>query len=285
MNNNNDKRLNLMADVYLILFLTAMAAVAVLFGFMPHYVLLNTVYLGIAILSILITYFFGIIPGLIENLIFIFAQAIVMLYLNQTTNHVPLGLALWLLVPSLLSFIFYGMTTKQQQLQKRNEALRTTLAEQGAFDADTSLRTTVAFLEDAKVFIENNKRFDLPVAMVVFRIRYYNELRRMMTDVQLRELLKNTSKIITSTTRDNDVAYYLDNTTPTWGIILHTDEPGAHIAADRIKNAFSQQLPQSGQLQNMNITLITGISGWDSETMTEPYDLVNKALKETEYDV
>lgn len=282
---NDDKRINVLSDVYLLIFLTAMAALTILFGLMPHYLLINSLYLGLTIFSILITYFFGIIPGLVENLLFIFVQAIVMIYMNTVADHIPLGLAFWILVPSILSFIFYGLSTKQRQLQKRNEELRTTLAEQGAFDSETDLRTTVAFLQDARVFIENNKRFQLPVAMAVFRIRYYNELKRMMTDTQLKELLKNTSKIITNTTRDNDVAYYLDNSIPTWGVILYTDEAGARIAAERVKTNFTDQIPRSGQLKNMNINLLAGVAQWDKDTMNEAYDLVNKALKETEYDV
>ncbi|WP_285183769.1 hypothetical protein, partial [Mycobacterium tuberculosis] len=79
------------------------------------------------------------------------------------------------------------------------------IMKRGAFDEQTNLRTTVAYTQDAQVFIETNRRFQLPVTTVIIRVRYYNEIRRMMSEQQYRDLLRLVSDTITSATRDNDI--------------------------------------------------------------------------------
>ncbi|MFK5220020.1 GGDEF domain-containing protein, partial [Lactococcus cremoris] len=70
-------------------------------------------------------YFFGVVTGLMANLLFIFAQAIVMIYINSTHHAViPMMMIFWLIMPLLLSATFYGMTRQLIQLQAANAKLR-----------------------------------------------------------------------------------------------------------------------------------------------------------------
>ena len=107
----------------------------------------------------------------------------------------------------------------------------------------------------------------------------------MLSDQQLNRLLTETSKIIIDTTRDNDVAYYLQQVVPTWGLILYTDRGGATIAANRIKQNFNNSLSLSTELSTLNISLNVGISEWNRENMNSPHDLIDQAIKDSEYDV
>lgn len=281
----DDQRVSLGADIYLLLFLAVFSITAVLMTLTQN-VLLNAVYLGLTVILILLTYFFGLFVGLCANLLFIFGQALVMIYLN-TIQHssIPLLMFFWLLMPLLLSVTFYGMTLNQIKLQKSNAKLRADIMERGAFDEETHLRTTVAYIQDAHVFIETNKRFQLPVSTVIIRIRYYNEIRKMMSNQQYRELLKLVSETITTTTRNNDIVYLLEQDNPTWAILLYSDQSGAKIAAARIKALFEKNLQDSVNLRNLEILMVVGIASWDSEKMQTPYEFMNAGIKETEYDV
>ncbi|RRK11775.1 GGDEF domain-containing protein [Lactiplantibacillus garii] len=282
---NDDQRTSIFADVYLLLFLGLFSVTAVLMALTPN-LTLNTIYLGVTIILILMTYFFGAVAGLTANLAFTFIQAVVMIYIN-TTHHanIPMIMVFWLIMPLLLSATFYGMTRRQTALQSSNAKLRADIMKRGAFDEQTSLRTTVAYIQDARVFIETNRRFQLPVTTVIIRIRYYNEIRRMMSEQQYRDLLRLTSDTITAATRDNDITYSLNQENPTWAILLFSDTPGAQIAADRIKTSFDKNLKQSVSLNSLEILLVVGIAGWDPDKMKSPYDFMNKGIKETEYDV
>lgn len=274
-----------MADIYLLLFLALFSVTAILMTLTAN-LTLNTIYLGLTLVMILMTYFFGAITGLTANLIFIFLQAIVMIYIN-TTHHatIPMIMIFWLVMPLLLSATFYGMTRHLTQLQVANAKLRGDIMKRGAFDERTDLRTTVAYIQDAQVFIETNRRFQLPVTTVIIRIRYFNEIKRMMNEQQFSDLLRLTSDTIASTTRDNDITYSLDQDNPTWAVLLFSDTPGAQIAANRLKSAFDKRLKESVSLNSLEILLVVGIASWDADKMKSPYDLMNTGIKETEYDV
>ncbi|WP_268912470.1 GGDEF domain-containing protein [Lentilactobacillus sp. SPB1-3] len=282
---NDDARNNLLSDIYLLAFLALMGLTALLMSFTGN-VILNTIYMALTILSIIITYFYGIYAGFVENLVFIFLQVIAMFYIHGVNpEHLPISLVFWLIMPMLLSGCVYQMTTKQREIQSSNNNLRKAIAEQGAFDTETNLRTTIAYVQDANVFIETNRRFNLPVSTIIIRIRYYEELKRMMSVEQQRFLLEITSNVITRSTRENDVTYYLNNELPTWGILVYTDSDGAKIAAERIKENFQKNLATNEQLNGLNISLAIGISMWNADEMNSPYDLIDGGVKEIEYDV
>lgn len=282
---NDDQRTAVMADIYLLLFLGLFSATAVLMTLTAN-LTLNTIYLGLTLIMILMTYFFGAVTGLTANLIFIFIQAVVMIYINSIHHAtIPLIMIFWLIMPLLLSATFYGMTRQLTKLQAANAKLRGDIMKRGAFDERTDLRTTVAYIQDAQVFIETNRRFQLPVTTVIIRIRYFNEIKRMMNEQQFTDLLRLTSDTISATTRDNDITYSLDQDNPTWAILLFSDTPGAQIAANRIKVAFEKNLAKSVSLNSLEVLLVVGISAWDPDKMKSPYDFMNNGIKATEYDV
>ncbi|GBG95317.1 diguanylate cyclase [Ligilactobacillus salitolerans] len=279
------KNLSLQTDVWLLVFMALFAATAILMTMSAH-LLVNTVFIGILAALLLLTYFYGIVAGLIGNFAFIFVQAVLMIYYN-TQAHVslPLELSFWLFLPLLLCVALYFFTQDVCALQEQNRELKTSLVEHGAFDSQTNLRTTNAYLQDAQVAIENNYRFDLPVTLMVFRIRYYEEIRRLLSDQRLEKLLLQLSQTVDGATRTNDLAYFLDDQVPTWGVLLYTDKAGAQIAGERVKQKLDESLSSAAENKQLNITLTMGVVSWDEQEMKEPYDLVRGALKEMEYDV
>lgn len=276
-----------LTDLYLIFFLFWVSALA--FGMAAtrtDYLLINTLFLGITVCLILFTYFWGLITGLLVNLAFIFAQVVIVLYATQVDQAVvPWVLAYWLFVLLLLSLSFYGATDHTRKLQAQNARLQSDLVERGAFDEDTNLRTMVSYIEDTAVFTETNRRFDLPVTIMIVRIRYFQEMRSMVSDAQLRELLKLVSQTIKQAMRTNDITYLIDRSNPTWSVLLFTDADGASIAAGRIKTNFTKALAGNDVLANLDVRLVVGVASWDPDKMKTPYDLMNAGIKETEYDV
>ncbi|KRL56982.1 GGDEF domain-containing protein [Furfurilactobacillus rossiae] len=285
-NNHQTNNASLMADACLLAFLGLIAITAVFFGATPSSLLLNTLYLGISVALVMTTYFFSLTTGLTLNLVFMFIQGLVMIYLNVVQHHtVNLALVFWLFMPLLLSLSFYGMTAMQRQLQQKNQQLTTDMVERGAFDAQTNLRTTVSYIEDANVYLETHTRFKIPVTTIIIRVRYYSELERMMGDEQMDALIRLVSDTIVQSTRDNDIGYILDTVTPTWGTLMFTDAAGARIAAQRIRDNFTKAANGAKALEMMELSLVIGVAEFDDNTMHNPYDMMNAGIKETEYDV
>lgn len=282
---NKDKKDSLFADIGLLMFLALFGATAILMSLSGN-ILANTIYLLCTMSILMMTYFFGILPSLISNITFIAIQAVWMIYqyLDKSTT-IPWQLSFWMIIPIFLSLALYTMTKNQIELQTSNGELRTALIERGAFDEQTNLRTTVAYIEDIAVFTETNRRFDIPVTTAIIKIRYFNDLKRMMSPNQMKLLLKLTTDAIKEKTRTNDITYLLNNDDPTWAILLYTDAKGAGIATSRIKDGFEKKVKSSDSLSNMAISMVVGIASWDSSTMKTPYDLMNAGIHETQYDV
>lgn len=284
MRNKNSKE-HLYGDVGLLAFLLMLAITAVLMVLSQN-IVVNIVYLIITMGILIITYFMGIIPSLLANMVFIAFQTVVMLYEYFGLNReVQWTLIFWLVIPMLASVALYSMTRSQIALQKANNELYAELVEKGAFDQQTNLRTTVAYVEDAGVFIETSRRFDIPVTTLIIKIRYFNDLRRMMSERQLQLLLKVTSEVIKGSTRGNDITYLLDNNDPTWAVLLYSNAAGGRIVAQRTKDIFEKSIKKSSELADLAISMVIGVSEWDAEEMDNPYDLMNDGIKETQYDV
>lgn len=282
---NNDQRDSIFQDVALLVFLLLFSAVAVLMTISGHS-LVNVVSLFCTVVLLILTYFLGLIPSLLANMVFIAGQVIWTIY-QYGNNHgvITWSLLFWLVMPILLSLSLYAMTQTQVALQQANGDLRAALVERGAFDQQTNLRTTVAYVEDASVFIETNERFKLPVSTVIIKIRYFDDMKRMMSENQLNVLLQLASETIKDITRDNDITYLVDNEDPTWAILLFSDEEGANIAADRIRAGFAKALAGETRLSSLAISMVVGIATWNPEEMNNPYDLMNAGIRETQYDV
>ncbi|MDO7801948.1 GGDEF domain-containing protein [Pediococcus acidilactici] len=284
MRNKNSKE-HLYGDVGLLAFLLMLAIAAVLMVLSQN-IVVNIVYLIITVGILIITYFMGIIPSLLANMVFIAFQTVVMLYEYFGLNReVQWTLIFWLVIPMLASVALYSMTRSQIALQKANNELYAELVEKGAFDQQTNLRTTVAYVEDAGVFIETSRRFDIPVTTLIIKIRYFNDLRRMMSERRLQLLLKVTSEVIKGSTRGNDITYLLDNNDPTWAVLLYSNAAGGRIVAQRTKDIFEKSIKKSPELEDLAISMVIGVSEWDAEEMDNPYDLMNDGIKETQYDV
>lgn len=276
-----------MTDIYLIAFLMMVSGLALgMAATQTHYLMINVSFLAVTICLILFTYFWGIITGLLLNLAFMFAQVLIVIYVSQShADTIAWELMFWMFLPLLLSLSFYGMTAHLRKLQADNVKLRSDLVERGAFDESTNLRTTVSFIEDTAVFTETNRRFDLPVTTMIVRIRYFQEMRSMISDTQLSTLLQLVSETIKDAMRTNDITYLLDRANPTWGVLLFTNSKGANIAGQRIKQKFDKALATTDSLATLEVKLVVGVASWDSEKMKNPYDLMNAGIKETEYDV
>jgi len=285
MGNKDQQHSSLQADVGLLMFLALFSATAILMS-LSGQILLNAIYLFATVSLLMLTYFFGIMPSLIANILFIATQATIIIYQYVAKDsEIHWQLAFWMVIPLLLCLALYSMTYNQIKLQNANAELRTAMVEQGAFDEQTHLRTTVAYMEDAAVYAETNKRFKLPVTTAIIKIGYFNDIRRMMSENQLQSLLQMTTDAIKDKTRINDIIYLLNNDDPTWAILLFSNADGATIATNRVKQGFNEKLQNNPELSTMAISLVVGIASWDGEKMKTPYDLMNAAIRETQYDV
>ena len=284
MNNNNN---TLISDVYFLLTLIAFSIVAVYMEISHNFLMINIFYLRISLLLLVISYFVGLLPGLLGNLIFIFIQGSYMLYENLLQGeYVSFLMLFWLVMPLILSLVIYGMTDRQRQIQMENQHMKLRLSEDTVFDDLTNLRTMNAYQQDAEIFIGTHRRFSIPLSTGVITFRYDYQLLNMMSPENRIKLIKEISKIMVASLRENDIIYNISGQggKPRWAILLFSKKDGINIAVARIKKNVEEQLVKYPELNKYDIQLKVGVAEYD-DSITSVNGFIATAVQEQEYDV
>lgn len=280
------KNSKLLSDLSLLGFLLLSFIVVVYTSFNQGAFVQNVIFMNVAMLLAIVTYFTNLTIGLILNLIFIFLQGSYALYISiGTSQNFGSSLYFWLVMTPLFSVMLYLFGYHTLQLQAENVQLERKNRQLGTLDDETRLRTMRAYREDAQVFMSTSRRFNLPVTMVVIQVKYWNELQRMLSDEQISEVIRRVTDTMKLAIRDNDILYVLDREHLTWGLLLFTDQDGSLIVTERIKHFFEESADEFSNKNQIEIAIRTGAKQFDAETIRTPYDFVEAAIKELEYDV
>ncbi|KRL91414.1 GGDEF domain-containing protein [Limosilactobacillus ingluviei] len=285
---SNDKNHSLSADIYIILLLACSIMTAIFVGISANLMILNCVFLAITCFLVLVTYFVGLLAGLIFNLLFIFVQGSYVLYadvvLGQELNLWLIG---WLFWPLLWSVLIHLMTNNLRDLQAENQRLKEANARSLGYNSETDLRTMRSYRQDAEVFIETHKRFAIPVATGIISIRYFRQIMNLLTTEQQHHLVKRLSKILADSFRNNDIVYSLEGIggTPQWAVLLFADYEGAMRAMDRIKQRVTELLQADEELGEYEIQISIGVVEYDPDKIANISEFIAAAQRVIQYDV
>ncbi|MEK3884043.1 diguanylate cyclase [Paenibacillus sp. PL2-23] len=251
------------------------------------YFLQNIVLLNAAFMIAILAYFINITTGLILNMLFLFGYGTYMLYrIIAIGDTVESEAYFWLIMPPLYTAAIWLFSLGTRRLQRDNEALQQANSRLATMDQETHLRTAMIFQKDAAVFMALSTRYQIPLTLLVMQVRYWNEVRRLMSSEQLTEVLSDLSELSQTSIRDNDALYMLDNDQATWGLLLFTNAEGAAVVAERIKSnvaAFNRREESSPYIAELQLRI--GQYTYDSETVVSSFDWIEKASKQLEYDV
>lgn len=280
------KNNKLLSDLALLGFLLLIFIIVVFTTFDQSSFVQNIIFMNVALLLAIITYFTTITAGLILNLIFIFLQGSYALYQSISTSETfGASLYFWLVMTPLLSVTLYMFSYRTQKLQAENSQLERKNRQLGILDDETRLRTIRAYKEDAQVFMSTSRRFNLPVTMVVIQVKHWNELQRMLSEDQISAVIGRVTSTMKQAIRDNDILYVLERENLTWGLLLFTDQAGARVVTERIKEFFEESISDFSAKNQVQIEIKSGAAEYVQETIKSPYDFVEAAIKELEYDV
>lgn len=242
--------------------------------------------LMITLLLLIVTYFTDVVTTLIFNIIFIFAQLVYVYYVSFYKEGFSLGYLFWLVMPTIFCLTVYGLTYIVKQQGEENEQLRKSNSRLSALDHDTNLRTLAVYERDFEVLKKVADTHDVPLSLVVIRIRHWKSLRLMMDSGQTAELIEIISKLIKEQLGKEGYVYIIDRITPTWGIL--TFEASKELKTTRLllKDEFQQCLNESkGQLAGLNISLVLGLANYAPDEMVVSADLLAEGIRELQYDV
>jgi GGDEF domain-containing protein len=280
-------RSSLISDAAFLLFLVMIYICIVFIARSPDHYIQNIIILNVAFILAVVTYFTTVTAGLVLNLAFIFGYGFFILYQTISQGEtIGLNTYFWLIMTPVLTVVVWLFTLGNRQLQAENEKLQKRASNLATVDENTDLRNSVSFQKDASLFTGISTRYKIPLTLLVVKVKYWEEIRRLIPEDQLGEAIYDVSQLSQSSIRTNDAIYLLDKDDATWGLLLFTDREGAKIVIERIKYKL-QELNDNSFLSKYKVSLGLKIGAveYQSETIENPLDFIVQAKKQLEYDV
>lgn len=280
-------RSSLVSDLGFLAFLVLVFICIVFVAGVPDHYIQNIIVLCVAFLLALVTYFTTVTAGLVLNLAFIFGYGFFVLYQTVSQGEtIGVNTYFWLIMTPLLTVVLWIFTWSSRELQAENELLKKKTANLAAVDENTDLRNSISFQKDATLFTGISTRYKIPLTLLVIKVKYWNEIRRLIPEEQLSEAIYDVSQLSQSSIRTNDALYLLDKEDATWGLLLFTDRDGSKIVVERIKDKL-QELNDTefSRKYKVNLGLKIGAVQYEAETIENPLDFIVQAKKQLEYDV
>ncbi|OBZ08422.1 diguanylate cyclase [Bacillus sp. FJAT-27264] len=277
----------LISDAAFLLFLVLAYICIVFIAGSPNHYIQNIIILNVAFILAVVTYFTTVTAGLVLNLAFIFGYGFFIMFQTISQGEtIGLNTYFWLIMTPLLTVVVWIFTLGNRQLQTENESLKKRADQLATVDENTDLRNSVAFQKDASLFTGISTRYKIPLTLLVVKVKYWDEIRRLIPEEQLTEAIYDLSQISQSSIRTNDAIYLLDKEDATWGLLLFTDRDGAKIVIERIKYKLLE-LNDNGftSKYKVKLGLKIGAVQYQPDTIENPLDFIVQAKKQLEYDV
>lgn len=253
----------------------------------PEQAMVNVIMLAVAFLIAVITFFSSVTAGLVLNVVFIFGYGSLVLYQTVAqAGTIESRTYFWLLMTPLFTLAMWLYSWSARRLQEENDSLREQSANLATLDVNTDLKNSLAFQKDAGVFTGLSVRYNIPLTLLVIKVRYWQEIRRFIPADQLSETILDISRISQSSIRTNDILYLLDKEEATWGLLLFTDKEGAKVVMERIRQKLYEfNTGTFTDKYKVKLVLKIGSVEYNPETIPSPLAFVEQAVKQLEYDV
>jgi GGDEF domain-containing protein len=280
-------RSGLVSDIALLSFLVLLFICIVFISGAPDDYIQNIIILNVAFILAIVTYFTTVTAGLVLNLVFIFTYGFYTMYQTISLGEIiGLNTYFWLIMTPLLTVVLWIFTLSNRELQAENQRLEKKTANMAIIDENTDLRNSISFQKDAALFTGISTRYQIPLTLLVVKVKYWNEIRRIIPEDKLAEAIHDVSQLSQASIRTNDALYLLDKDDATWGLLLFTDSDGAKIVIERIKLKL-QELNDTEFVKKYKVSLGLKIGAveYQASTIENPLDFIVQAKKQLEYDV
>ncbi|WP_127588381.1 diguanylate cyclase domain-containing protein [Paenibacillus koleovorans] len=277
---------SLIADgAFLFLFLLCFVSILFAAGD-PNRYIENMILLNIAFLLAIITYFTTVTTGLILNIVFLFGYGTYTLYQTVVIGEIVGSQTyFWLLLTPAYTLVTWMLTNAYKVLQTENMRLQRANDTLATMDDKTNLKNSRSFQNDATVFMALSVRYKIPLTLLIMNVKYWDELKRMISEDTMTEAIYDLSKLGETSIRTNDSLYMLSKENPTWGLLLFTDRDGAQFVINRLNQSVVEMNTMFSEKYRIELNLRIGATQYDPQTIETPLDFIVQARKQLEYDV
>ena len=146
---------------------------------------------------------------------------------------------LWIIIPVMctMGMFFYSRSFSAVTLE--NAVLKQQVEELVMIDRLTGLYNLRSMYMDIQTQISYSERKNSPVSLMILRLRYPVEMRKVLKKEQYEKVIKQLSLLIGDTVRMEDRVYSIDNMGG-FGIILTCDKEGTKLVEKRLRDKLEE---------------------------------------------
>ncbi len=194
--------------------------------------LIMTICLAIAVVITVSGYLtIAIIVAAVGTIIFAGLKAYSLIALSK---DIPPLSFLWIVLPAMCVVGIALFIKRYSPLTLENALLKKQIAELVMIDPVTGLYNLRSMFMDIQTQISYAERNNSPISLMILRLRYPAEMRKVLKAAQYEKVIKQLSLLIVDTVRLEDRVYSIDENGG-FGIILTCDREGTKIVEKRLR--------------------------------------------------
>ena len=279
-------RNSFVADVAFIMLLLLLFITTLFMAMNPERLAFNVIALLVVFAVMLITRFTSLTAGLIVNIVVVFLYMTWLIY-DSIANGVGHGIEayLWALLMPLLTAASGVMCRSTHQIEQEYGGLQDQVQNYATIDRDTGLKTQFAYAQELEVFQSLARRGNMQVLLIVWCFRFDKQIKRMLSERELHNLVLDISDATREAFRKEDVLYVLQKDPILWGTVTLVTPGNADkmIARMREKVEAIDMREMLGK-RAPKVELRIG-ARHDEKNEMEPDKMLEGAIAQMQYDV
>ena len=141
---------------------------------------------------------------------------------------------LWIILPAMCVVGIALYVKRYSPLTLENALLKKQIAELVMIDPITGLYNLRSMFMDIQTQISYAERNNSPISLMILRLRYPAEMRKVLKQSQYEKVIKQLSLLVVDTVRLEDRVYSIDENGG-FGVILTCDKEGTRIVEKRLR--------------------------------------------------
>ena len=251
---------------------------------------INFLLIVFVMIGVIVGYYTSITGAILFSILFDFAYASLHIFLYIAKSiQITASVYFWMIaIPVFaVTFAYKGKLIKDMQLE--NFTLRQENADYVMVDKDTGLRNEQSFLNEIQGYINVSKRYGLRSNLMLVKIKYENEVLRILGKTEYNKVIRLLSREIDHMLREEDKKYILRDS-DMFGIVFFTPRDDGHIVKNRLKNSIQNiTFEDEGLINKVKLEVVVGVASYDRAEMEDntfsAYEFFKTAEKNMEYDV
>ena len=231
---------NLQTDLSFIALVVLIFIYFIFLIYQEEFLMANFLIAAVVFVIVLITYFTSLTAGLIINTTLILTYITYLIIQSITKGAVIRPYVyFWIVMSPALTAAFSIFSMSSAVLQKEVTELRHKLVILSVLNEDTRLKNLRSFENDARIYKNLAKRYDMDFGVLLIKFRHQREIERLSRKEGMNKVVMMVAGVVRNALRAEDELYHLEDDEILFGVLLITKKDGADTILSRLKEKIA----------------------------------------------